>query len=330
MHQFASDNHCFFVFFPSCFYIKDLKTQKTLFKGKCIDGLYPLNFNGSPSSSSSPFALVGIRTSLSTWHARLGHPSNFILNHMQTNNNLKLAGSKEFQFCNSCQLGKNKKLPFSNSESVTDHPLELIYSDLWSSPVQSEKGMKYYVLFVDDYSRYSWLFPMKYKHEVFQIFKEFKALVENKFSTTIKSFQSDGGGEYIKWAFQNYLLTNGIHFHSSCPSHPEQNGTAERKHRQIVDTGLTLLAHASMPLKFWVDAFNASLYLINRLPLAVLAFHASGHITITNCSLDPNFVSSLGTRSIITAIVAWISPQVGCFSLVMSCLMNKISRIKIF
>lgn len=277
VHQFASDNHCFFVFFPSCFYIKDLKTQKTLFKGDCVDGLYRLQFNKSAFSSPGPLALVGIRTNLPTWHARLGHPSASVLAHLQANKYLKLEGSKSIPFCNSCQLGKSKKLPFSNSTSETNNPLEIIHSDVWFSPIPSENGMNYYVLFVDDYTRYSWMFPMKNKHEVFQIFQDFKSLIENRFSTTIKYFQSDDGGEYTKRAFQNYLLKNGIQFRSSCPSHPEQNGLAERKHRHIVDMGLTLLAHASLPIKFWVDAFATSVYLINRTPTKIINFDNPYH-----------------------------------------------------
>ncbi|BBH01204.1 transposable element gene [Prunus dulcis] len=73
-------------------------------------------------------------------------------------------------------------------------------------------------------------------------------LVENLFSTKIKALQTDGGGEYTSHIFHNFLVTHGIDHRISCPHHPEQNGLAERKHRHIVDTGLTLLAHASMPL----------------------------------------------------------------------------------
>ncbi|CAJ2640052.1 unnamed protein product [Trifolium pratense] len=66
----------------------------------------------------------------------------------------------------------------------------------------------------------------------------------------------------------NHLTYSGIAQQLSCPYTPEQNGLAERKHRHIVETGLTLLFHANIPLKFWVDAFLTSVYLINRLPLS--------------------------------------------------------------
>ena len=72
--------------------------------------------------------------------------------------------------------------------------------------------------------------------------------------------------------FKDYLNTHGINHRLTCPHHPEQNGIAERKHRQIVDMGLTLLAHASMPTTYWTEAFYTSVYLINRLPSQSLKF----------------------------------------------------------
>ena len=87
-----------------------------------------------------------------------------------------------------------------------------------------------------------------------------------------KAFQADGGDEYTNNAFQKFLANHGISFRSSCPNQPKQNGLAERKHRHIVKTGLTLLAHAHMPNTYWVDAFNTAVYLINRLPTRVLNY----------------------------------------------------------
>jgi hypothetical protein len=62
----------------------------------------------------------------------------------------------------------------------------------------------------------------------------------------------------------------GITHLVSCPHAHQQNGAVERKHRHIVEIGLSLLAHASMPLKFWDEAFNSAAYLINRLPSKVI------------------------------------------------------------
>jgi histone deacetylase 1/2 len=80
--------------------------------------------------------------------------------------------------------------------------------------------------------------------------------------------QTDWGGEYQK--LHSFFQRIGIIHLVSCPHAHQQNGPAERKHRHIVDVGLSLLAHASMPLKFWDEAFSTAAYLINRLPSRVI------------------------------------------------------------
>ena len=97
---------------------------------------------------------------------------------------------------------------------------------------------------------------MQFKHEVFAIFVKFKLHVENLFSSKIKTFQLDNGGEYSKWAFQIVFINHGISFRSSFPSHPKQNGLAKQKHHHIVDTSLTLLARTHMSATFWLMPFK--------------------------------------------------------------------------
>jgi hypothetical protein len=101
-------------------------------------------------------------------------------------------------------------------------------------------------------------------------FKEFQVLVERHFDRKIISVQTDWGGEYQK--LNVFFKQIGISHHVSCPYAHQQNGSAERKHRHIVEVGLSLLAHTHMPLKFWDEAFLAATYLINRLPTKILDF----------------------------------------------------------
>lgn len=100
--------------------------------------------------------------------------------------------SKREEFCESCQLRKCKWLSFYNSNRSSKFPLELIHSDVWKSPISSMNDCRYYVVFIDNFSRYSWLYPMHHKSDVFNCFVNFKCLVENLFSRHIKQFQSDG------------------------------------------------------------------------------------------------------------------------------------------
>lgn len=94
---------------------------------------------------------------------------------------------------------------------------------------------------------------LKNKSEVNSIFIKFKSMVELQFATKIKSIQSDGGGEFR--ALDHFLSQCGIIHRYSCPHSPQQNGNAERKIHHITELGLSVLAHASMPLKFWDEAF---------------------------------------------------------------------------
>jgi len=138
--------------------------------------------------------------------------------------------------------------------------LELVYSDVWGPAPSSVGGKKYYVSFIDDYSKFTWIYLLKYKYEVFHKFTEFQSLVERIFNRKIIAMQTDWGGEYQ--TLHAFFLKVGIMHHVSCPHAHQQNGAAERKHRHIVEVGLSLLPHASMPLKFWDEAFVSATYLI--------------------------------------------------------------------
>ena len=150
--------------------------------------------------------------------------------------------------------------------------MELIYSDVWSPALTSVGGRKYHVSFIDDFSKFTWIYLLKFKSEVFQKFHEFQNMVERLFDRKIIAMQTDWGGEYHK--LHSFFDRVGISHRVSCPHTHQQNGSAERKHRHIVEVGLALLAHASMPLKFWDEAFLAATYLINRVPSKVINFES--------------------------------------------------------
>lgn len=140
-----------------------------------------------------------------------------------------------------------------------------MHFDLYGlAPIESNHSFKYYINFLDDYSHFSWIFPLKTKGEVLSVFKQFKIMVEKLLDASIKTLHTDGGGEFM--AFGNFLKEQGITHLFSCPYTSEQNGRVERKHRHIVESRLSLLAKAKMPLSFWWDAFHTSTYNINRLP----------------------------------------------------------------
>ena len=106
---------------------------------------------------------------ISLFHRRFGHPHHDVLIHLLKNEkiiNLSTNFIKQFaqQICEACQMGKVHRLHFPVVETKTSHILELIHTDLWGpSPIPSRSGYIYYISFVDDFSRYTWIYPLKLK-----------------------------------------------------------------------------------------------------------------------------------------------------------------------
>ncbi|XP_060972468.1 uncharacterized protein LOC133038362 [Cannabis sativa] len=161
---------------------------------------------------------------------------------------------KQLQFCTACQLGKNHKQAFRISLNRASKPLEIIHIDLWGpSHITAKDGYRYYVHFVDDYSRYTWIFPLVEKNQAFDTFVRFKSMVEKQFNLPIKNLQADWGGEYR--TFTRFLSDQGILFTHSCPHTHEHYGRAKRKHRNITETGLTILTQSGLDFSYWWFAF---------------------------------------------------------------------------
>ncbi|KAM1024520.1 hypothetical protein ACFX2C_037789 [Malus domestica] len=237
-----------------------------LFKGPVQYGFYPFHSSFSPATSSQALA-ASVKAPQHLWHQRLGHPSVKIMNKLVSQSCISVLAASNKAFCSDCALGKCSKLPFSSTTCTTRKPLELIHTDVWGpSPILSHHGFRYYVIFIDDYTRYCWFYPLRCKFDVLSTFMQWKLLVENSLCTKVISLRSDSGGEYVSTAFSQFLARHGIHHQLTCPHTPEQNGCAERKHRHIVETSRTLLAASKVPHAYWVEAFATSVYLINRLP----------------------------------------------------------------
>ncbi|WVZ54648.1 hypothetical protein U9M48_005413 [Paspalum notatum var. saurae] len=236
VHRLAVDNNAFLEFHPNHFSIKDRDTKKILLRGRCEGGLYPLSSQKSRCGSARQVFSVN-KPSFARWHSRLGHPAFPIVRQVLKNNSLSFVSDKSHEsVCDPCQQAKSHQLPYSNSVSASAAPLEPVYLDVWGPAPMSVGRHIYY-------------------------------LVERKFDKKILTMQTDWGGEYEK--LNSFFQKIGIAHRVSCPHAHQQNGSAERKHRHIVEVGLALLANASMPLKFWDEAFLTATHLINILPTKV-------------------------------------------------------------
>jgi histone deacetylase 1/2 len=203
------------------------------------------------------------------WHLRLGHAHTNAVKSVLNLCKVPFTNKTTDLPCTFCSMGKSHRLHAPLSTTIYTKPFEVIHCDLWGpAPFVSYYGYNYYITFVDTFTKYTWIYFLKTKADALKAFTQFLALIQNQFQSTIKALQSDWGGEFRP--FTNMLTDLGIQHRLTCPHTSHQNGTVERKHRQIVEMGLTLLSHASLPLKFWDHSFTQSVYLINRLPSSAI------------------------------------------------------------
>ncbi|GBP06449.1 Retrovirus-related Pol polyprotein from transposon TNT 1-94 [Eumeta japonica] len=167
--------------------------------------------------------------------------------------------------------GKQTRLPFPTSTSKSRNTLELVHTDLCGPMENVSLGKaKYYLLFVDDFSRMCTVYFLKCKSETFKYFKQYKELVENQQSKKIKILRSDNGGEFCSTEMTNFLKQSGIVHQKTNSFTPEQNGLSERYNRTIVEKARCLLYDAKFEKFLWAEAVNTAVYLKNRSPAAGL------------------------------------------------------------
>jgi hypothetical protein len=179
--------------------------------------------------------------------------------------------SEHHELCKGCILGKYTKTAFPSSDNRAAGILDLIHSDVCGPmSLTSLTRSLYYVVFIDDFSRKSWIFFMKTKGQVFSRFQEFKALVENQTRKKIRVLRSDNGGEYTSKEFMDFYVGEGIRREFIVPYNPQHNGVTERKNRAIVGAVRAMLHDQGMPLFLWAEACYTIVYLQNRSPHSVV------------------------------------------------------------
>ncbi|GJU43198.1 ribonuclease H-like domain-containing protein [Tanacetum coccineum] len=215
-NMFVRDNNCTIEFDAYGFSIKDFMTRRVLLRCDSTGDLYPVTH-----PSPIPHAFL---VSQHTWHKRLGHPGGDVLRRLVSNNVISCNNEKPPVLCHACQLGKHVRLPFVSSNTVVTSCFDIVHSDVWTSPIPSLSGFKYYVLFLDHYSQFVWVYPLLNKSDVWSKFVLFHTYVRTQFKCEIRSFQCDHGGEFDNRNLHKLFAENGIQFRFSCPKTSQQNG----------------------------------------------------------------------------------------------------------
>ena len=238
-------------------------TRNDVFIGKWYvsDGLFKLNVVFEVNKVSP---LVLNVESCDTWHGRLGHIS---MKKMKRMMDLELIPKSHVDFkkkCEICVQAKQTRKPHKSVERDTQL-LELIHSDVCDStrPV-TRGGNKYFLTFIDDCSRYCYIYLIPTKDEVFSKFKIYKTEVENQIERKIKVLRSDRGGEYTVGELTLFCEEHGI-IHEVTPSYsPQSNGIAERKNRTLMDMVNAMLLNSGLPENLWGEAILTACFILNR------------------------------------------------------------------
>ena len=228
------------------------------------------------SSTPSIAAIATAEQNVQLWHERLGHlalRNMKLMEHREMVKGLPKLKGAELGTCEGCLKGKCHRLPFPKAvHHRAKKPLELVHSDVCGPMKQkSIGGALYFVTFIDDFSRFITVYPLKHKDEVFERFKEWKAEVENQLGEKVKVLRSDNGGEYKNKAFKAFAKNCGMKQQFSCPRTPQQNGVAERANRTIMEAARSMLLTRNMGREYWAEAVCTAVYVRNRSPSKVLS-----------------------------------------------------------
>jgi transposase InsO family protein len=206
------------------------------------------------------------------WHFRFGHLNFGGLKQLASKGMVDGLPRIDYpdKFCEGCVFGKHPRNSFPKEASYrASKPLELVHTDI-CGPIKlmSLGERRYFITFIDDFSRKIWVYFLKEKSEAFGVFKKFKALVEKESGNFIKALRSDRGGKFTSSAFDSFCEENDIRRNLTAPYSPQQNGVAERMNRTILDMVRSMLKSKNLPKEFWAEAVNCAVYLRNRCPTA--------------------------------------------------------------
>ena len=149
--------------------------------------------------------------------------------------------------------------------------LQLIHTNV-AGPhkTSSLNGSKYYIVFINDYTRMCWINFLSFKSEVAGVFFKFKNWIENQSGFRIHVLRLDNSKEYALNEFDKLCEEAGIEHQLTEPYTPQQNGVNERKNRTIMEMARCLLHKKELPKEYWVEVANIVVFLLNRLPTKVV------------------------------------------------------------
>ncbi len=239
--------------------------------------LYIMRARRSSAYSHRAMAMAAItKDTPQLLHRRLGHAGYDDLARLTSMvkginispSEIKAAG-QDGAVCEACVMGKQHKLPFTKDAGPqSSQLLDVIHTDVcgpMSTP--TPEGYKYFITFLDDYSKASSVRLLKRKDEVSQAVKDTLQQWAQLTGKSVRAVRSDRGREYIAGSLNSYFKEHGITHQLTAGYTPQQNGAAERFNRTLVERARSMLIDAGLPTRMWGEAVMAANYLRNRLPV---------------------------------------------------------------
>ena len=183
-----------------------LAQWSTIGLGKESNGLYLLQDLDSRTTTSALVVVVSHISLSNLWHHRLGYPSYSKLHLLKQV--VQFDVSNKTPCCDVCHFSKQKRLPFTSTTHISSKPFELYHCDLWGPFATSTiDGFKYFLTIVDDFTRCTWVYLLKYKFETQIFLPQFATVVNTQFNSKIKIIRSDNG---TKFYLKDFFHSNGI------------------------------------------------------------------------------------------------------------------------
>ena len=241
--------------------------------GQMRNGMYEMNLGKRREQLPKNVIAVARHKSrtLMDWHRAMGHLNFTDLKRLL--NNLGVRVKDDASVCKVCLLAKMTRTPHMPKNIKSTQPLDRIYTDL-SGIIRtpSVQNFRYFLTFIDDYSRYTTVYLLKTKEEVYDKFMEFKAMAENQFGRKIKQLRSDNGTEYTNNRFRQAIKDSGIDHQFTEVETPQQNGVAERMNRTIGNGVRSVLIDSKMSPRFWPYAVRYIVQVRNASPNSSIGY----------------------------------------------------------
>lgn len=245
----------------------DAKGRKVLKAPLCKNRTFQVNLNATEVECFSSTSAIGENW---LWHQRYGHLNFKSLTQLAAKQmviGLPLLQSPK-QLCERCLTSKQPRNSFkSYGPARAKQSLQVVHSDVCGPMEESTLGgNKYFLSFVDEFTRKIWVYLLKEKKDVFSLFEKFCNMAERHSGNLVKILRTDGGGEFNSKEFDDYCNKKGIEHEVTAPYTPQHNGLAERRNRTLVDMARCMLKGKGMPKSYWGEAVSTAAYLLNRCP----------------------------------------------------------------